>query len=104
MQNPELSALPLKSKWKSHLHKGARCSLSPFLSCRTSSRADPFHPANYLTSAEVLLTPPSVLAKRTKLPVEETRVLLVDLALAVGGEERTVAELLGLREDRKSVV
>ncbi|KAK4050090.1 DNA repair protein rhp57 [Microbotryomycetes sp. JL201] len=59
MQNVELRELQLESKWISYLIK-----------------------AGYLTASEVLLTPPAVLAKKTKLPLWEMSQLLSDVSLA----------------------
>ncbi|GAA6005812.1 uncharacterized protein JCM10292_004646 [Rhodotorula paludigena] len=75
MQNVELRALPsLTPKYRAHLVK-----------------------AQYLTAAEVLLTPPPILARRTKLPPADIAHLLDELARAVcsieQSRDRTVAEL-----------
>ncbi|KAM0788218.1 hypothetical protein ACM66B_001375 [Microbotryomycetes sp. NB124-2] len=59
MQNVELRELQLKNKWRSYLIK-----------------------AGFLTASEVLLTPPPVLAKKTKLPPGEVSQLLLDLSTA----------------------
>lgn len=60
----------------------------------------PWTTANYLTSTEVLLTPPSALAKRTKLSLADVDELLLELSSAVSAhtrtETQTVAELLDL--------
>lgn len=59
--------------------------------------------ANYLTSAQVLLTSPSVLAKKLKLSLLETNQLLLNLSLAVeqpaSTVSQTVAEILQLKEE-----
>ncbi|BGP43673.1 DNA repair protein rhp57 [Rhodotorula kratochvilovae] len=74
MQNVELRHLPLSPKYRAHLLK-----------------------AQYLTAAEVLLTPPAALSRRTKLPPADCAALLLELSAAVcaldPAHDRTVAEI-----------
>jgi predicted ATP-dependent serine protease len=54
--------------------------------------------AQYLTAAEVLLTPPAVLARRAKLSLAETSQVVHELSLAVcareGAQDKTLAEIV----------
>ncbi|KAI5480536.1 hypothetical protein MNV49_000232 [Pseudohyphozyma bogoriensis] len=59
-------------------------------------------PPGFLTSSEVLLATPQLIAKRTRLPPADIPVLVAELAKAVEKpsktHSRTVADILGLKE------
>ena len=76
-------------------------SLEPALhQCRDAELIE-LPPAGFHTAAEVLLTTPANLAKKTTLSTTDVTSLILELSLSLDAEEpaRTVADLLGLTED-----